>query len=251
MRCITVVPIYKTQPSKSELLSLLRLRQLGIANVVFIGPLDLDITQYLQYCPELKIERFENHYFSGIPGYNELMLSTKLYERFSSNFEWMLIYQLDAFLFSNKIEEFCKLPFDYYGAPWKNGQLMFPGIRNAKFLKFIGKRVYVGNGGLSLRKLSTTIDLLKRKRNNIYNWKLNEDGFFSYWGCTDKNYRSCPIEIASRFAIETDPKYWISKNGFLAMGCHAFEKCSPEFYTSLLEPFFLELEHLLPQSEQP
>lgn len=240
------VPIYRTIPTEVELYSFLRLKQLEIENVVLFGPTDINIDSYRQWWPDIPFESFESRHFLSVDTYNRLMLSTGFYERFADRYEWLLIHQLDAFLFSDRIESFCKLAYDYFGAPWKEGQLMCPGTSNPRVLQLLGKRIYVGNGGLSLRKIPSTIDLLERRKSGARHWKMNEDGFFSYWGVRDRTFRGCPVEVASKFAFEADPEYWLRLNGGLAMGCHGFEKHSPDFYRAILKPIYSELLLLIP-----
>lgn len=247
---VVVVPVYRPKPTRTELYCLLQLKNLSIPHVVLVGPENLDIHEYQKWWPDIEIERFANRYFADIPSYNELMLSVDFYERFTSFAASMLLCQLDAFLIEDRVEEFCQLPFDYFGAPWKNGQLAYPNVKNPKILRLLGRRIYVGNGGFSLRKIAKTIDLLQRRARSARSWKLNEDAFFAYWGVVDEHFCSCPIDVASRFALETDPEYWINQNDSLSMGIHAFEKCNPDFYAQILEPKFLEIEKLMSKLEE-
>lgn len=241
MKCVITVPVYRPQPSRVELLSLLRLKQLAMDDVVLLAPTGLDLGHYLQAWPGTAVEHFHGRYFDSVASYNRLMLSVEPYERFAGTHEWMLVHQLDAFLFTNQLEFFCNMPYDYFGAPWKDGQLVSPTSSRPRILKLIGKRIYVGNGGFSLRRISATIDLLKRREAGARDWAMNEDGFFGYWGVRDPRFRSCPVDVASKFAFEADPEYWFQVNGGLAMGCHAFEKCNPSFYSAILEPIYSAL----------
>ena len=80
------------------------------------------------------------------------MLSSEFYRRFSK-FEYILIYQLDAFVFKDQLNYWCKKGYDYIGAPW------FEGFHLTKTgVNIIG----VGNGGFSLRRVKTHIDLTGR-----------------------------------------------------------------------------------------
>ena len=251
MKCAVAIPVYKTVPCRVELLSLFRLKQLQVQNVVLVGPDGLDIGVYRKVWPGIPFERFGKHCFSGIDSYNALMLSGEFYERFSGGYEWLLIHQLDAFLFSGGIDYFCDLPYDYFGSPWRGGQLLFPGTNNAKMLKVFGKRVYVGNGGLSLRRIGATLELLKRRRKSALNWRQNEDGFFSYWGSCDKVFHSCTPEVASLFAFEAEADYWYGVNQCLPLGCHAFEKNVSFFYDSVLVPMLHEVERFVASQNRP
>lgn len=44
------------------------------------------------------------------------MLSAEFYDRFAA-YEYVLIYQLDAFVFADRLAEFCQMGYDYIGAP--------------------------------------------------------------------------------------------------------------------------------------
>ena len=84
--------------------------------------------------------------------------------------EHILIFQLDSCLNQNaqfKLERF--LDYDYVGAPWAN-------TSNQRSLIKTREKIFVGNGGLSLRKRSTMIkvtDLVHTKYLNLLD--KNED----------------------------------------------------------------------------
>jgi hypothetical protein len=86
--------------------------------------------------------------FSTWEEYNSLLKSIKFYEKIIQ-FKFLLIVQTDAFVFSNRLIDFCK--YDYVGAPWKRDSF-----------KFINGRV--GNGGFSLRNVNKICYVLKSKK---------------------------------------------------------------------------------------
>lgn len=93
---------------------------------------------------------FDKRYFKSISGYNELLLSRMFYDRFRS-YSHILIYQLDAYIFRDELDYWCSLSYDYIGAPWFEG-----------FRKTTNNRLWkVGNGGLSLRRVSSFIKLFE------------------------------------------------------------------------------------------
>lgn len=212
----------------------MRMKQLGLENVFLAGPNSLDLSFYRKLWPQLLAERFADKYFSNIGAYNTLMLAPEFYERFQSTSKWLLLHQLDAFMLENKVDEFCAMPYDYFGAPWRDGQLVAPLVKGPIATKLFGTKVDVGNGGLSLRNISATISLLDRRSIARKIWRMNEDAFFAYYGLKDRYFRASTAEISSRFALETDPEYWIRRNGCNPMGIHGFEKHSPKFYGRLL-----------------
>jgi hypothetical protein len=64
----------------------------------------------------ISVESFPKRYFENIEGYNELLLSASFYERFLDT-KYILIYQLDAFVFKDELQEWCDKGYDYI-APW-------------------------------------------------------------------------------------------------------------------------------------
>lgn len=234
-RYITVIPAYQAKLSENERYTLLQLRRLKVENLTLVCPNHLDITQYKLLVPNLKVERFDDIHFSSLAQYNRLVASPLFYERFIGQYEWMLMHQLDAFLLDNKVQFFISLGYDYFGAPWKMGFENPVFLFNRPILKNLFPRFHVGNGGLSLRNIPRTLDLLLRKKNHASHNFFLEDAFFGYWGQRDASFKACPIEVASNFAFESDPEYWFLKSKQLPMGMHAYEVWSPEFYAPLIK----------------
>lgn len=192
MNCCIVIPVYRELNDPLEIVSFLRLRQLINEDVFLIAPAGLNLDSYFSLWPNIAVQRFENTCFQSISSYNKLMLSRNFYDRFIDDYDWLLIHQLDAFLFKNNLMEFCSMPYDYFGAPWLPAQLIRPGINHPRLLQLFGKRVTVGNGGLSLRRLSAVVDLIGRKENLLRCWNSNEDGFYSYFGSGVDKFKCCP-----------------------------------------------------------
>jgi len=244
---VTTVPIYKKQLSKSEASSLLQLRLLGVQNVTLVCPENLDLSAYLALWPEIGIQRFAPQHFVSVQSYNDLVISPTFYTPFASQYDYLLICQLDAFLLSNQIQEFCDQGYDYYGAPWKLGFPQYRFLINRWPIQIGAKRFHVGNGGLSLRKIDSTLNLLERKAGHISKTYLMEDAFFGYWGSVDPDFQACPPLIAAKFALEMDPEYWMGQTGTLPMGLHGFEVWHKDFYHSVLQESYQKLHETYPQ----
>jgi hypothetical protein len=248
---VTVVPIYKATPSKTEAYSLLQLRYLGIHNATLMCPEDLDVGVYLDLWPDIKIQRFPKEYFLSVQTYNDFLLRPAFYEVFSGQYNWMVIYQLDAFIFSDQVAKFCKLGFDYYGAPWRVGFPQYHFLLNRWPIRLNMRRFYVGNGGFSLRKLDSTIDLLHRKQGHKSQTYFMEDVFFGYWGSVDKHFHACPAEVGAAFSIETYPYYWVKLIDGFPMGTHNFERSGKEwakdFYSPILSKCYEKLSEAFPK----
>ena len=102
---------------------------------------------------------FPESFFEYPYGYNRLLLRSDLYNLLRE-FEYILIYQLDCLVFRDDLLDWCRKGFDYIGSPWfmdeNKNETTSP--------------ITVGNGGLSLRKVSTAMQILSRpiKRGALY-----------------------------------------------------------------------------------
>lgn len=218
-----VIPIYKTNLNTKEKVSLQQaLTVLGRYDVVGIAPEDLYITDEKQFSC---IERFSSRYFESIETYNILMLSDLFYRRFEK-YEYILIYQLDAFVFEDKLSFFCQAGYDYIGAPWLNG--MFHYVDESRCIW------HVGNGGLSLRRVKSIINLLEEKQPLQMSEIPNEDLFFS--SSQGDKFTIAPVDIALQFAFERQVTNCFERNNFkLPFGCHAWDKYDYNFWKPYIE----------------
>lgn len=255
-KVVITIPIYKEKIDKIEEISLKQaLDKLSKHPFVFFAPNSLDVTGYEVLCKgkvNYKFERFDDEYFTGIPGYNKLMLNQNFYKRFL-DYKYILIYQLDAFVFNDDLEYWCDRNFDYIGAPY-----IFVDLNNypikvltkyRKLLDFFEKlRIpfyeykHLGNGGFSLRNVKSTINLLRICKKSVSTWNyLMEDSFFQYWGNVLFPLYKLPTEIeAAKFSIELDPAKTFELIGKkLPFGCHAFMRYDPEFW----KPYILKDGH--------
>lgn len=239
-----IIPFYTTSLSKEEWFSLDRCFEItgGRHDIVFVIPNHLSIDSLsLRYGNLFRVERFDDHYFESIDGYNELMLSTPFYERFLTS-KYILIYQADCYLFTDNLEDWCNLGYDYVGAPWIN-KTHYTKLWYRLFIKtkkiFVNKHSYehlklaVGNGGFSLRKTvkfhALTIELKKEivlYLNNRGTSIFNEDIFWSIEvNRTKERLRIAPYSIALSFAFDDFPAVAYSlTNEQLPMGCHGWTK---------------------------
>lgn len=264
-RAAVVVPLYKESMTEAEAFSFrTTLTVLSKHDIYVICPERLrDYFTVLQQNTSLEfgVEYFKNEYFSGIPGYNNLLMSIDLYRRFGS-YEYILIVQTDALVFSDQLNEWCDCNYSYIGAPWFKSQ-EYPELP----LIFLG----VGNGGFSLRKVRDFIRVLSSPRYipNVmvksplrfyeirqwlrivkhhllfaYNFSplhpvVNEDAFWGLLVSARCAFFSVPKpEDAIPFAFEVAPEYLFELNGRrLPFGCHAWEKYNPQFWVDTLGGF--------------
>lgn len=256
-----VVPVYKTELTVSEKASLLQLfRTLSNYPICLFTFKELDLTAYKAALHEYKytISYFSKHFFLSITSYNKLLCHPAFYKRFI-NFKYLLLYQLDAWVFRDELTDWCKAGFDYIGAPW------FSGYNNATAAsEFLG----VGNGGFSLRNIKSHIKALQTFsyiiapgyllwtffrseksaasfknlllaltiQNNTYylfnNYNNNEDIFWGTIAGKKFDWFKLPdMETAAMFSMETNASLLYKQAGNkLPFGCHAWEKYEPEFW---------------------
>jgi len=246
-----VIPVYKPALSRHEQLSLKQCcKVLGSHPIVLIKPHSLPAEKFRVFKDDLRVESFDDHWFRNVSGYNQLMLCSDFYARFI-DYDYILIYQLDAFVFRDDLSYWCKKNYDYIGAPWlappikasaikrfKHTRLqhkaytrntMQPGTILPVDLQFVNK---VGNGGFSLRKVRKFYEICLKERQMIdfYN-RHNTHHFFNedvFWSL-EVNRRRRRLKIpgykeASAFSIEFNPEYAFTlTKGKLPFGCHAWD----------------------------
>lgn len=158
--CIIVIPVYKVECSTVEQASFRQcfsvLRNYDICLITFK---ELDLTFYSNEAKRLgkdfHVEYFDKSYFTSVEGYNLLCLNKDLYERFVHQYEYMFIYQLDAWVFRDELQDWCDKGYDYLGAPW------FEDISDNEDNPIYTKRIEgVGNGGLTLRRIKYCLEVL-------------------------------------------------------------------------------------------
>ena len=169
--CI-VIPIWKEILDCVEEISLKRLRKIlvddkmdnGIWNetedyspVYLVCPVGLDTSAYEKIynvgIPEadLKKVEFDPAYFESTATYSQLCIKYDFYNVFDE-YEYMLIYQLDCYIFTDEIKQWCDKGYDYIGGPIISTDCGWDTVKESQK----GKQwtPYVGNGGFSLRKIS-------------------------------------------------------------------------------------------------
>lgn len=230
-----IIPLHKPQLNYFEKISLIQAcRVFKERPICFITPpgFNMDCLGFLKGM-ELgntrKIE-FDSKYFVSTVSYSSLMLSSELYESFA-DYEYVLICQLDAFPFADRINEFCDMGFDYIGAPCEGPEW----VRiNAK----------VGNGGFSLRKTEAVLRVLARKEeimkssNSSQKFLQYEDLFFGYCGGRrDIDFNVPDVYTAACFAMQDNVEGSYKKllSGDNPMGCHGWYRINYDVWKPIIE----------------
>lgn len=220
-----VIPSFKTTLTVNEKISLMQAKQiLGRHDIFFALPYSAKINYG---CKEITEVRYPDKFFSSIRMYSRFMLTLELYESFR-DYDYILIYQLDAFVFEDRLNEFCDLGFDYIGAPWIDG-IFFR--KNEK-----EKMWYVGNGGFSLRKVNAFQNWIKEGDFTEYTDYINEDLLIAVYGVPFLNI--APISVALSFSFEMSCDRCIKlTSGKLPFGCHAWAKHDLLFWKPFIEKY--------------
>ena len=244
--CVILIPVYKKEMSELELLSFKQALKVFVRPVVLYGPDNLDYSVYIDTAREngreVDIKTFDGKFFESVKDYNDLCLISEFYKSFNS-YEYMLLYQLDAYVFEDRLNYYMAKNYSFVGAP------CFEGLSKAVDTVFTGHL----NGGLSLRRIDDFIDVcdkacsfkgvlrliggsyleyrdfvkyilykLGRYAHLPFKW---EDMFFSFGAKILKSdFRLADYEDARSFSFDFLPELLYKEAGKLPMGCHAFDR---------------------------
>ncbi len=264
-----VVPWYhKTSITDDEAISFRHLfHYLGRYDKYLALPRSLDFSY-----PGLTLARFEDEFFGSAQANARMMLSPSFYRRFAE-YQYILLYQTDALVFSDQLEEWCERGLDYVGAPWLRCEDS-PTVEHDR----------VGNGGLSLRNVQSCLQVIDSPRYDIdpdeywqrycathprylhyLNWPrkyvkrirmfnnaqramkvwtdpsnpwANEDYF---WADEAKRFypafKVASVQEGLQFAFEVVPRKCFEQNGRkLPFGCHAWARYDRAFWEPYLLP---------------
>ena len=242
-RCV-IIPVYTENLNENEIKSLLRTLKIfeneEIVLITFKRLLLTNINNLMSNYKNKRIEYFSQWYFKNVNRYNQLMLSKGFYERFRK-YDYILICQLDVYVFSNQLDYWCKKGFDYIGAPlFKHNSKDFGNCFN---------------GGFSLRKVKS----FREKYNSYNDWVnflckpyTNNLIFFVKILFSLVTYYNIRIQIpkttsgedtiwsrlailpsfeeGASFSFEKHPSHLYRIINKLPMGCHAYIKWNDGFY---------------------
>lgn len=244
-RLTVAVPVYRSVLDEHERTSLASaFRVLGHHHLVMVKPEGLDTGPLERTFPFAGAETFAPEYFRSIQGYNRLLLSTPFYERFLPS-EYLLVCQLDVFLFRDDLAAWVARGYDYVGAPWLSGSAAslalhwltwqvtrrLPG--GADRIHPYETRNQVGNGGFSLRRVETHHRLSRVLAARVDHYLANagthhfhEDVFWSLEpGRQGQPHRTPPVEEALAFAFDVNPERLYARAGRrLPMAAHGWYK---------------------------
>ncbi len=228
----------------------------GSHPIRLVCPGGLDVGAYLKIAPSVVPEFVPARFLASIEAYNRFKISSWLYHRFR-RYDFILTYELDAFVFRDELLDWCREGWDYIGAPW------FEGWDNATAESpFIGG----GNSGFSLRRtepclrISMAVEWVQRiLPPRIYRSAKFRKLIFSEYcrnlldlaGKTDfheddfwavqvprvfPNFRIAPFERAKYFSLEANARHIFRETqAGMPFGCHAWHRCDTDFWRPWIE----------------
>lgn len=278
-RAIVVIISHRDTLTEWELISLRQcVRVLGRHPMTLVCPEGMETAWYRTSVPELPIAFVDRRWLSSYANFNAFKVSPFLYEMYRE-YEYILFYEPDAFVFSDRLEEWCAKAYDYIGAPW------FEGMEHPTADRLVG----VGNGGFSLRNVETHLrisrgyeteqllfrgyrrhvaDKLRFLRSMLaYSLGFSRDrpsylgpSYYGhedlFWGRTapkrDPSFRIAPPEVAMSFSFEAKPRVLYGMNGGrLPFGCHAWYRYDLAFWRPFIESFGYALPETPPAARRP
>lgn len=265
-KVVVVIPVHSETPSDFELISFKQcFKVLKNHDIKVLAPTGLNLNKYKSVISVFEVVFIDPIWQSSIEKYNKLKLSQFFYKLFNE-YQFLLTYELDAFVFKDELLFWCNKNYDYIGAPW------FKGYANPT-TEFLG----VGNSGFSLRKVSSMQKAIRKiyikemashyfnkknrltiKLSKIFNYlriyfsenymiqksvHQNEDAFISeIIALKIKDFKLASINEAIPFSFEVKPAYLYKINhNKLPMGCHAWWTYDFEFWKPIIEGYGYKL----------
>lgn len=139
---------------------------------IFCAPTGLDVTDYQKHFPEWQCEFFDPRHFQSVKHYSVWLTEPDFYRRFE-RYEFICVCQADAVLVKD-IASINVIDIDYLGAPWEPPvRVLRAGSRiyvSSPFdvhpaplpVRMFGRKVQVGNGGLSVRRVSSLVHVTEQ-----------------------------------------------------------------------------------------
>ena len=233
---------------------------LGKYDKYFVLPKSLEFDH-----PGFGHKRFDDRFFGSLSAHNKLLFSPRFYRAFR-DYKYILMYHLDALVFSDQLMQWCETDLDYIGAPWINcddsawvrvprvGNMGFSLIKIESFLKVFHSNVswvepdeywksFCAKNPKYVQYLHSPKKYLKRLR--VFNgarwamskWTRGADLFWSDEATTfHPEFKVAPFQMGLRFAFEVAPRLCFEQNNYtLPFGCHAWSRYDREFW----EPYLL------------
>jgi hypothetical protein len=272
-RVVILITVHQPTFTPLEEISLRQcFKVLGHYPIKLVCPEGMDTSAYRRVIPQIEVDPIPPHWQSSYANFTLMKIEPFLYRRYQQ-YEYVLFYELDAFVFRDDLAHWCDAGLDYIGAPW------FEGMVAAKDNAAVHG---VGNGGFSLRKVSAMLrgrlskrlwlrlllsearrkplQALRRFLVDLPRIAIGKDttidyarGEDSFWGLVVNRhlpwFKVASFDEARQFSFETLPRRLYRLNGErLPFGCHAWTRYDLDFFRPHVEACGYSLEGLVPRA---
>ena len=270
-RKVAIVVPLSTRPAllPEEEVSLRHLRHfLGAYDKYLIAPAGASIQR-----DGFNTVHFPRKFFGSLAAHARMGFWPPFYEAFQ-DYEYILIYHLDALVFSDELMQWCDAGWDYIGAPWlpcsDTPWVKQPAVGNGGFalmkvessLRALNNRYrddpltywadLLTSNGHRLTPVFRMLETLKRrfpdarvvqwplerweKSENPARYGLNNDFFWAFHAVRYlPSFKVAPVDAALQFAFEGSPRMCFELNQQrLPFGCHAWAKYDRAFWEQFL-----------------
>lgn len=210
---------------------------LGSHPFVVVHPKSYSVEYLKQRYPKITTLSLPDENFESVETYNSLMLSSWFYSLFS-DYEYMLIYQIDAYVFNDQLDYWTTLGYDYIGAPWMLNDNLYQRLIGQWVTRLLQKRAIlnnhihsahlfhkVGNGGLSLRRISKMKEIMEKNKEFISSLtgkhERQEDVAISILLAEKEHLKIPDWHLALYFSFEKAPEQCLEyTHDVFPFGCH-------------------------------
>lgn len=213
-----ITPIYRSDLSETEIELVTLSGRTTPHPQIFVAPSGMDTAPLRERFPRIDVVFTDADNLASTRSYNHWLTSQAFYDMWP-DFEWILIAQFDALVRSNPWADLTssKVHWDYLGAPWSPAMRVVTvgnrilvrspsgANRGPAWVGLVGRRLHVGNGGLSLRRresFSQGAGLLESKISRETRHHTNEDVLWAAFG-PKVGIRVAPRDQAERIFWET------------------------------------------------
>ena len=262
-----VIPFYRADLTVNDNIALKQcFKVLSGHDIIALKPRSLILPAGAQQYPFKNVISFDDIFFASNKAYSNLMLSEQFYEAFL-DYEFILIHQLDAFVFADQLDYWCRQPYDYIGAPWIRDR-GYPDVVKAikSHIRYYLDARYdirdshgeptryqyenkVGNGGFSLRRVAVFYNLCRQNDVNREQYLTLDEHHYAedrFWS-VEVNRKKQKLKIPGyktglRFSFEWAPGRALKLNrGRLPFGCHAWDKY-PDFWRPVFKSLGYQIQ---------
>jgi len=275
--CVVIIT-HKERPHPFEAISLTQCYHLlGSYDTFLVYPESVDPRSFLQIHPGLKMSPVKDVRLSSYAEFNRLKLDACFYRRFI-DYTHILFYELDSFVFSDTLHNWCDRQIYYLGAPWlssESGRPEFEGVGNGGFslrhiptlLRILDshRRLYTRKELFALRHRQSTFSRIFSRPATFLEYCFNntvrtqapqfqgpEDFFWGkYIPRSFNDLRRATVQEATEFAFERKPEQLFrATRGRLPFGCHAWWTYDLSFWRPFIEAFGHDLAGAPPANSQ-